>query len=99
MLAVLVQPLAFAAYAFVIHTRSPLATASPEDALVEVVVGLGESLVSNSPGRALSATVGPGQAPVEVHTYPSKPEGVFAPDAGTHIFRSDSNGEDLEGFA
>eukprot|EP00425_Heterocapsa_triquetra_P045917 CAMPEP_0195086646 /NCGR_PEP_ID=MMETSP0448-20130528/26720_1 /TAXON_ID=66468 /ORGANISM="Heterocapsa triquestra, Strain CCMP 448" /LENGTH=1227 /DNA_ID=CAMNT_0040120147 /DNA_START=81 /DNA_END=3764 /DNA_ORIENTATION=- len=96
-LAVLVQPLAFARYAFVIHTRSPLANAKKEDALVEVVVGLGESLVSNSPGRALSASVSP--SGMEVHTLPSKPEGVFAPEAGTHIFRSDSNGEDLEGFA
>jgi len=98
-LAVLAQPLAFAAYAFVIHTQSPMAGARRGDALVEVVVGLGESLVSNSPGRALSATVGPAGQPVEVHSFPSKPEGVFAPEAGTHIFRSDSNGEDLEGFA
>merc|ERR1712187_913983 len=74
------------------------ANANPEDALVEVVIGLGESLVSNSPGRALSASVGPGGR-LEVHTFPSKPEGVFTPDSGTHIFRSDSNGEDLEGFA
>eukprot|EP00929_Paragymnodinium_shiwhaense_P057894 TRINITY_DN28998_c0_g1_i1.p1 TRINITY_DN28998_c0_g1~~TRINITY_DN28998_c0_g1_i1.p1 ORF type:complete len:1220 (-),score=235.15 TRINITY_DN28998_c0_g1_i1:257-3916(-) len=98
-LAVLAQPLAFAAYAFVIHTRSPLTNAHKEDALVEVVVGLGESLVSNSPGRALSATVGPKERPIEVHTFPSKFEAVFTPAEGTHIFRSDSNGEDLEGFA
>jgi alpha-glucan,water dikinase len=98
-LAVLAQPLAFASYAFVIHTRSPLAGAREGDALVEVVLGLGESLVSNSPGRALSASVGPGKAPITLHSLPSKPDGVFAPEAGTHIFRSDSNGEDLEGFA
>lgn len=96
-LAVLAQPVAFAKYAFVIHTRSPMANARKEDALVEVVVGLGESLVSNSPGRALSATVGPTE--IGVHTFPSKPDGIFTPEAGTHIFRSDSNGEDLEGFA
>jgi len=98
-LAVLCQPLAFASYAFVIHTRSPMANASKEDALVEVVVGLGESLVSNSPGRALSASVGPSDSAIQVHTFPSKPTGVFTPEEGTHIFRSDSNGEDLEGFA
>jgi len=84
-LAVLVQPVAFAAYAFVIHTRSPMANAHKEDALIEVVVGLGESLVSNSPGRALSASVGPKERPVQVHTFPSKPEGVFTPAAGTHL--------------
>ena len=46
-----------ARYAFVIHTRSPLPGASPDAALVELCVGLGESLVSNAPGRALSASV------------------------------------------
>jgi len=30
--------------------------------------------------------------------YPSKSEGMFVPD-GSLIFRSDSNGEDLEGYA
>jgi len=100
MLAVLAQPLQPASYAFVIHTRSPMAGAKPDDALIELVVGLGESLVSNSPGRALSASVGPSDSvEPEVHTFPSKPDGVFAPAGGTHIFRSDSNGEDLEGFA
>ncbi|CAK8996510.1 unnamed protein product [Durusdinium trenchii] len=112
-LAVLVQPVVHARYAFVIHTRSPLPGASPSSALVELCVGLGESLVSNAPGRALSASVegrvgwvecGPcifavevdvkecpydldsnfrpvvliGQA-INVHVYPSKPEGVFVP--------------------
>jgi len=96
-LAVLVQPVVPARYAFVIHTQSPLPNAKKGDQLVEICVGLGESLVSNSPGRALSATVGPTGA--VVHVYPSKPDAVFAPDGGTFIFRSDSNGEDLEGFA
>merc|ERR1712050_768401 len=97
-MAVLVQPLVYAKYAFVIHTRSPLPGAKEDEQLVELCIGLGESLVSNSPGRALSASVGHSKKPV-VHTYPSKPDGVFAPEGGTHIFRSDSNGEDLEGFA
>lgn len=98
-LAVLVQPLQPASYAFVIHTRSPMPNADPEDGMVELVIGLGESLVSNSPGRALSATVNSNGATPVIHTFPSKPIGVFTPDGGTHIFRSDSNGEDLEGFA
>mmetsp|Transcript_45605 Transcript_45605/g.105831 ORF Transcript_45605/g.105831 Transcript_45605/m.105831 type:complete len:1246 (-) Transcript_45605:265-4002(-) len=96
-LAVLVQPIAPAAYAFVIHTKSPLPSAASDEQLIELCVGLGESLVSNSPGRALSASVSP-QAST-VHVFPSKPDGVFTPDGGTLIFRSDSNGEDLEGFA
>jgi len=98
-LAVLVQPLVTAQYAFVIHTKSPLPGAEPGEQLVELCVGLGESLVSNSPGRALSASVGGGGKSITVHVFPSKPVGVFAPEGGTVIFRSDSNGEDLEGFA
>jgi len=98
-LAVLVQPLVPASYAFVIHTRCPLPGAGSDEQLIELCVGLGESLVSNSPGRALSASVGPADQPIVVHTYPSKPDGVFAPASGSYIFRSDSNGEDLEGFA
>jgi alpha-glucan,water dikinase len=98
-LAVLVQPVVPAAYAFVIHTQSPLPGAKKDEQLVELCVGLGESLVSNTPGRALSASVGPGDQPSVVHVFPSKPDGVFTPESGTFIFRSDSNGEDLEGFA
>lgn len=98
-LAVLVQPLVPASYAFVIHTKCPLPGAGSDKQLIELCVGLGESLVSNSPGRALSASVGPAGQPIVVHTYPSKPDGVFAPANGSYIFRSDSNGEDLEGFA
>jgi alpha-glucan,water dikinase len=98
-LAVLVQPIVPARYAFVIHTQSPLPGAKKDEQLVELCVGLGESLVSNSPGRALSASVGPSGQPSTLHVFPSKPDGVFAPDSGTLIFRSDSNGEDLEGFA
>jgi alpha-glucan,water dikinase len=96
-LAVLVQPLKGGHYAFVIHTKSPLVGDAPDEALIEVCVGLGESLVSNSPGRALSATVSP--RGVKIHSYPSKPVGVFPPSGGSLMFRSDSNGEDLQGFA
>lgn len=96
-LAVLVQPLQGGMFGFVIHTQSPLVGDSKDEALVEVCVGLGESLVSNSPGRALSASVS--ATAVRIHSYPSKPLGVFLPDGGSLIFRSDSNGEDLPGFA
>lgn len=97
-LAVLVQPLRGGRYAFVIHTKSPLVGAASDEALVEVCVGLGESLVSNSPGRPLSASVS-SKGISAIHSYPSKPIGVFVPDGGSLMFRSDSNGEDLEGFA
>lgn len=60
-----------------IHTRSPLPGASADAALVELCIGLGESLVSNAPGRALSASI-EGKS-INVLVYPSKPEGVFVP--------------------
>ena len=97
-----------AEYAFVLHTRNPV-TGSPDEMMGEVVVGLGEALVGNYPGRALGFVVGKaaGAPPPAVARYPSKRTGIFLPAAGadggggggTLIFRSDSNGEDLEGFA
>jgi alpha-glucan, water dikinase len=96
-----------AEYAFVLHTTNPV-TGAKDEMMGEVVVGLGEALVGNHPGRALGFVVGKadGAAPA-VARYPSKRAGLFLPaageggaaGAGTLIFRSDSNGEDLEGFA
>ena len=65
----------------------------------EVCVGLGEALVGNEPGSALSFTAAktPGAVPI-VKSLPSKPIAHRAPYT-TMIARSDSNGEDLEGFA
>ena len=39
----------------------------------------------------------PAALPAQVLLYPSKGEGMFVPES--LIFRSDSNGEDLEGYA
>jgi hypothetical protein len=55
-------------------------------------------LVGNYPGRAQSFTTRKEALDrPKVVGYPSKAVGLFVPD--TLIFRSDSNGEDLEGFA
>lgn len=65
----------------------------------ELVKGLGESLVSGTvPGSALSFTAPKADlsAP-EVRTFMSKSHGMFVPES--LIFRSDSNGEDLAGYA
>lgn len=65
----------------------------------ELVKGLGESLVSGTvPGSALSF-IAPKSDPrnAEVKTFPSKSQGMFVPES--LIFRSDSNGEDLAGYA
>lgn len=94
-MSVLVQVLVPAQYAFVIHTRHP--TGDPEDLYAEVVVGLGEVLVGNHPGRALSFTAPRnGSGPPRVTSLPSK--GLSLSGSGL-IFRSDSNAEDLEAFA
>ncbi|KAH9773140.1 alpha-glucan water dikinase 1 [Citrus sinensis] len=84
-------------YAFVIHTTNPSSGDSSE-IYAEVVKGLGETLVGAYPGRALSFVCKKNdlKSP-RVLGYPSKPIGLFI--RRSIIFRSDSNGEDLEGYA
>lgn len=84
---------------------------------VEVVRGLGEALVGNWPGTALSFTAakaqllpaaakaeGPAELPgscISVMGFPSKSHALLLAEQAANdpvaIFRSDSNGEDLEG--
>eukprot|EP00198_Chlamydomonas_reinhardtii_P001273 XP_001690608.1 predicted protein [Chlamydomonas reinhardtii] len=71
--------------------------------LGEVVVGMGETLVGNYPGRALGFTAdlldgGSGAGPTLV-SLPSKRTALRAPGAATLIARSDANAEDLEQYA
>lgn len=96
-MAVLVQEIISADYAFVIHTINPSSGDSSE-IYAEVVKGLGETLVGAYPGRALSfiSKKSDLNSP-KVLGYPSKPIGLFI--KRSIIFRSDSNGEDLEGYA
>ncbi|KAI7742011.1 hypothetical protein M8C21_024078, partial [Ambrosia artemisiifolia] len=96
-MAVLVQEIINADYAFVIHTTNP-SSGDPSEIYAEVVKGLGETLVGAYPGRALSfiAKKDKLDSP-KVLGYPSKPIGLFI--RRSIIFRSDSNGEDLEGYA
>ncbi|XP_044491919.1 alpha-glucan water dikinase, chloroplastic isoform X2 [Mangifera indica] len=96
-MAVLVQEVINADYAFVIHTTNP-STGDSSEIYAEVVKGLGETLVGAYPGRALSFVTKKSNlnAP-QVLGYPSKPIGLFI--RPSIIFRSDSNGEDLEGYA
>eukprot|EP00262_Sarcandra_glabra_P002082 TRINITY_DN1233_c0_g1_i1.p1 TRINITY_DN1233_c0_g1~~TRINITY_DN1233_c0_g1_i1.p1 ORF type:complete len:1466 (+),score=298.47 TRINITY_DN1233_c0_g1_i1:171-4568(+) len=96
-MAVLVQEIISADYAFVIHTTNPSSGDSSE-IYAEVVKGLGETLVGAYPGRALSFVCKKNDlnSPM-VLGYPSKPIGLFI--RRSIIFRSDSNGEDLEGYA
>lgn len=60
----------------------------------ELVAGMGEALVGNYPGRALSfaASLAPPGEP-RLLSLPGKREGLFAGAAGAHLIaRSDSNG-------
>ncbi|EOY00563.1 Pyruvate phosphate dikinase, PEP/pyruvate binding domain isoform 1 [Theobroma cacao] len=96
-MAVLVQEVINADYAFVIHTTNPSSGDSSE-IYAEVVKGLGETLVGAYPGRALSFVCKKNDLnSPQVLGYPSKPIGLFI--RHSIIFRSDSNGEDLEGYA
>ncbi|XP_038694729.1 alpha-glucan water dikinase, chloroplastic-like isoform X4 [Tripterygium wilfordii] len=96
-MAVLVQEVINAEYAFVIHTTNPSSDDSSE-IYTEVVKGLGETLVGAYPGRALSFICKKNDLNTpQVLGYPSKPIGLFI--RRSIIFRSDSNGEDLEGYA
>ncbi|GAB0489906.1 hypothetical protein MMPV_001132 [Pyropia vietnamensis] len=111
-MAVLVQAVVAADYAFVAHTVHPV-SGDAAVAYVEVVVGLGEVLVSNAPGSALGFTYRKSAAvatdgteanvdadadadAVRIVTYPCK---TVRLDGGGFLFRSDSNAEDLNGFA
>ncbi|MFO0926218.1 MAG: PEP/pyruvate-binding domain-containing protein [Gemmataceae bacterium] len=94
-MAVLIQQLVEADYAFVIHTANPL-TGNRAEIFAEVVLGLGETLVGNYPGRALGFVCRKDDLSVQVVSYPSKSVGLYGTGV---IFRSDSDGEDLEGFA
>ncbi|GIL61955.1 hypothetical protein Vafri_16315 [Volvox africanus] len=99
-MAVLVQRVVPAQYAFVIHTRNP-SNNDEREVFCELVKGLGESLVSGMvPGSAVAFKAvkdSAGLQSPEVLCYASKSEAMFVRDS--LIFRSDSNGEDLEGYA
>lgn len=98
-MAVLCQKVVDADYAFVIHTVNPV-SGDKNEIYAEAVVGLGETLVGNAPGQALGFTVRKDvdmdKAVPNVRSYPSKSTALMG---GDYIFRSDSNAEDLEGFA
>jgi alpha-glucan,water dikinase len=95
LMAVLVQELVPAEYAYVIHTVHPF-SGNKEELYAEVVLGLGETLAGNYPGRALGCTCHKGSGDSRLLIYPSKSIGLYG---GGLIFRSDSNAEDLAGYA
>jgi alpha-glucan,water dikinase len=94
-MAVLIQQVVEADYAFVLHTVHP-ATGNADELYAEVVLGLGETVVANYPGRALSFTWDKKAGAETLVSYPAKSVGLYG---GGLILRSDSNGEDLAGYA
>jgi len=98
-MSVLVQQVVDARYAFVIHTKNPI-NDDPDEIYVELVRGMGEAIVSGTvPGSALAFTARKDDLDnPQIALYPSKSCGMFVKDSSL-IFRSDSNGEDLEGYA
>jgi alpha-glucan, water dikinase len=94
-MSVLIQQVVPADYAFVIHTVNPT-NGDRNELLGEVVLGLGETLVGNYPGRALSFVCHKGTGAQSLLSFPSKSVGLYGEGL---IFRSDSNGEDLAGYA
>ncbi|KAK9226729.1 hypothetical protein WN943_011777 [Citrus x changshan-huyou] len=96
-MAVLTQETICGDYAFVIHTKNPLSGDNSE-IYTEIVKGLGETLVGAYPGRAMSFVTKKNNLKSPIVTcYPSKLIGLYGKPS--IIFRSDSNGEDLEKYA
>jgi alpha-glucan,water dikinase len=94
-MAVLVQEVVPADYAFVLHTVNP-STGNSDELFGEVVLGLGETLVGNYPGRALGFVAQKNSGQATLLSFPGKSIGLYGEGL---IFRSDSNGEDLPGYA
>jgi len=96
-MSVLVQEAIDAEYAFVVHTQHPI-TGSDKDIYCEIVAGLGETLVGNFPGRSLGFSANKMNLSFSVDKRPSKSIALRL-QGSTLICRSDSNCEDLPGFA
>ncbi|XVF64923.1 hypothetical protein PTKIN_Ptkin09bG0205500 [Pterospermum kingtungense] len=96
-MAILVQEVIRGDYAYVIHTKNPL-SGDTSEIYAEIVKGLGETLVGAYPGRAMSFIAKKNNLRCPIVTgYASKKIGLYCKPS--IIFRSDSNGEDLEGYA
>ena len=94
-MSVLVQRVVESDYSFVIHTVNPF-TAAKGEIYAEVVPGLGETLAANYPGRSLSFICQKKEREPHLLSFPGKSTGLYGSGL---IFRSDSNGEDLAGYA
>ena len=94
-MAVLCQEIIQAEYAYVIHTSNPT-NCEDNEVYVESCIGLGEALVSTMAGQAFSFTYDKTTKKSHINAFPNNPVGLKTTG---WIFRSDSNSEDLPGFA
>ncbi|KAL7067714.1 pyruvate phosphate dikinase, PEP/pyruvate binding domain-containing protein [Cryptosporidium serpentis] len=133
-MSVVIQRLLKANYAFVLHSKNPVQKMGTdhinsekyEEMYGELVIGLGETLVSNTCGKSLGFTAKRLKEcknycdinmiqEVNIMCFPSKSIAMFNQDSFNsiakkdfdkdanldinYIFRSDSNAEDIAGFA
>ncbi|EAK88766.1 R1 like alpha-glucan water dikinase [Cryptosporidium parvum Iowa II] len=127
-MSIAIQRLMNAKYAFVLHSKNPIQNkninlAEYEEMYGELVIGLGETLVSNTLGKSMGFTALRKRncknykdksfiQNINVVSFPSKSTAMFNPISQNNrslidhcnipcnfIFRSDSNAEDIEGFA
>lgn len=129
-MSIVVQRLMNAKYAFVLHSKNPIQNKNInpieyDEMYGELVIGLGETLVSNTLGRSMGFTATRKKncknyqdtyfiQKINIVSFPSKSIAMFdtisidknysireydnIPPCN-FIFRSDSNAEDIEGFA
>jgi len=76
-MAVLVQRIIPAEYAYVIHTINPT-NQSYDEVYCEACLGLGEALVSDMPGQALAFSYNKDTKKTKVNSYPNKSLGLSA---------------------
>ena len=94
-MSVLCQKIIPSEFAFVIHTKNP-STNNSNEVYCEVVYGMGETLVGSYEGKSFSFVYNKTDKNILIKSYPNK--SIALKNSG-FIFRSDSNTEDLEGFA
>jgi alpha-glucan, water dikinase len=94
-MSVLCQEVITGDYAYVLHTKNPMNN-NIQEIYGELVLGLGETLVGAYEGRALSFIANKNDNQITIESFPSK--SIYLKGSG-FISRSDSNSEDLPGFA
>ncbi|MGA1868257.1 MAG: phosphohistidine-like domain-containing protein [bacterium] len=94
-MSVLIEPIIPGEYSFVIHTANPT-TRDENEIYIEVVKGMGDTLVDNLAGRSFAFSFDKRSKNIKIVSFLSK---LYASYNTGLIFRSDSNAEDLPFYA